>query len=268
MAVVNADDPACEGLQQQFTGRRVAFSRLRPVNGLYLKDGLMVSTLTEGPGVIADIKALVGSAVHHQENALAAACLAVLCGVEPVVIERGIKAFRGLPHRQQTIAAIAGVSFVNDSKSTTVASGIRAIETMPGKVVLIAGGRDKGSDFGQLRPYADKLKAAVLIGEDGWKIGEALKGVVALHAADSLESAVRKAFDLAQTPEVVLLSPMCTSFDMFGSFEQRGEKFEEIVRSLLKDERGGLNSKEFHRPPSLPIGQEGITHHLSRTAGP
>ncbi len=218
-AVLNADNPGSLGLKKSAPGRVTLFSRRREVPGAF------------GPVCPAGEMALQGR--HHEENALAAACMAGLLGVERETITGVLRSFQGLPHRQEKVAQIRGVTFINDSKSTTVDSGIRAIEAAPGRVVLIAGGRDKGSDFRQLRPWSRKLKAAVVIGEDGPKIAASLQGrVPVVLRAGSLSEAVRAAFQLAARGECVLLSPMCTSFDMFRDFEDRGEKFSEAVRAI------------------------------------
>jgi UDP-N-acetylmuramoylalanine--D-glutamate ligase len=137
-----------------------------------------------------------------------------------------------LPHRQQKIAVYRGVTFINDSKATTVPAGICAIEATKTPIVLIAGGRDKGSDFMQLRPWVKRLKAAVLIGEDGPKIARCLEGKIPLIQSGSMNEAVKKAFQLASRGNSVLLSPMCASFDMFRDFEDRGEKFVEAVKTV------------------------------------
>lgn len=230
--LLNADNPGSLGLQNRIRSELVLFSRRRKVQGACIRSGVLTLTLPHRSGPICPAADLPAQGPHHEENALAASCLAGLLGVEPEAMGRVLRRFRGLPHRQERIAQIRGVTFINDSKSTTVASGIRAIEAAPGQVVLIAGGRDKGSDFRQLRPLAKKLKAAVVIGEDGSKIAASLKGTVPIRRAEGLAEAVRAAFEMAAGGGSVLLSPMCTSFDMFQDFEERGERFTEAVRRI------------------------------------
>ena len=231
--VLNADEPGSLGLRKQVFGQAVFFSRRRKVTGAYAREGALHLNLPPLSGLICKIEALPQGGVHHEENALAAACMAGLLGVAPQKSGEAICSFQGLPHRQEWVAQLRGVTFINDSKSTTVASGIRAIQAAPGPVVLIAGGRDKGGNFRQLRPWAKKLKGAVLIGEDGPKIAGCLKGTVPVQRAGDLEEAVRTAFRMARTGECVLLSPMCTSFDMFRDFEHRGERFVEVVKGMV-----------------------------------
>ena len=231
-AVLNADDPGSRGLETQVRGRAVYFSCRREVTGAYgLKDTLQMN-LPAFEGVICGKEELARPGLHDQENALAAACVAGILEIPTAVTAQVLKTFSGLPHRQQRVAEMGGVTFINDSKSTTVASGIRAIESAPGQVVLIAGGRDKGSDFRLLRPWREKVKAAVLIGEDGCRIASGLRGAIPLKKAHDLSEAVRIAYGLARAGECVLLSPMCTSFDMFRDFEERGERFVEAVQAL------------------------------------
>ena len=196
-----------------------------------MKDQLRL-TLPSLSGPICRRDQLPKQGAHHEENALAASLIAGLLGVAPEVIGRALRSFEGLPHRQQVVATVRGITFVDDSKSTTVASGLSAIQAAPGKVILIAGGRDKGSDFRKLRPWTKKLKGAVLFGEDGHRIAAALQGAVAVKEVKNLEEAVAAAYRMAKEREWVLLSPMCTSFDMFRDFEERGEKFSDAVRAI------------------------------------
>jgi UDP-N-acetylmuramoylalanine--D-glutamate ligase len=184
---------------------------------------------------ICAVEELARPGPHDQENALAAACVAGLAEVPAAAIAQALKTFPGLPHRQQRVAEIGGITFINDSKSTTVASGLKAVEAASGRVVLIAGGRDKGGDFRALRARKDRIKAAVLIGEDGAKIASCLKGAIPVWKAGTLSEAVRLAYALAQKGDCVLLSPMCASFDMFRNFEERGERFMELVRQLAEE---------------------------------
>lgn len=233
-ALLNADHAGSSALRKRVRGELALFSRRREVIGSCIRDGVLTLTLPHRSGPICSVRDLPAQGPHHEENALAAACLAGLMGVDPEVMGRVLRRFQGLPHRQERIAQVRGITFINDSKSTTVDSGIRAIEAAPGPVVLIAGGRDKGSNFRQLLPLAGKLKAAVVIGEDGPKIAASLKGAVPTRRAGSLPEAVRAAFAMAAGGECVLLSPMCTSFDMFHDFEERGERFVEAVRAISR----------------------------------
>ena len=234
-AVLNAGDAGSRALRGRVEGSVALFGREESGAEACVSDGWLRLDLPGLSGVICREEALPARGPHHTENALAAAAITGLLGVEPAAIGRVLRTFKGLPHRQQWVGELRGVTFINDSKSTTVASGISAIQAAPGPVVLIAGGRDKGGDFGRLRPWREKLKAAVLIGEDGPKIASKLRGATRLERAGNLKEAVRTAFGLARGGECVLLSPMCTSFDMFRDFEERGERFTEEVRHLAAE---------------------------------
>ena len=170
---------------------------------------------------------------HNVENALAAAWAAYALGVKPRAIVDAVKTFRGLEHRCEYVRKVEGVNFINDSKSTTVDSAIKALACCSGAVILIAGGRDKNSDFSVLRKHLkNKVKAVVLIGEAREKIRGSVGDIVKTKKADSLEEAVINARNMAKSGESVLLSPMCASFDMFDDYKHRGRVFKKIVKGL------------------------------------
>jgi UDP-N-acetylmuramoylalanine--D-glutamate ligase len=172
---------------------------------------------------------------HNVENVLAATACALWTGMAPSAIRRGISAFRGVAHRIERVHDERGVVYYNDSKGTNVDSTIKALESFSEPVVLIAGGKGKGQDFGPLAEVArGRVRRAVVIGQDGGQIGAALERVgIAVERADSMEDAVRRAREAARTGDVVLLSPACASFDMFRNFEHRGDVFKSVVRALL-----------------------------------
>ena len=182
---------------------------------------------------ICDVDDLQIKGAHNIDNALAAVSVARVFGVPDERIACAIKTFKGLEHRCEYIATINGVKFINDSKSTTVDAAIKALSCCDGPVVMIAGGRDKNSDFSILRRYVrDKVRLLILIGEAREKIKNALSGVIDIRESVSLEDAARIAFDSAKKGDSVLLSPMCTSFDSFKDFEHRGREFKAIVKTL------------------------------------
>ncbi|MBI3317986.1 MAG: UDP-N-acetylmuramoyl-L-alanine--D-glutamate ligase [Candidatus Omnitrophica bacterium] len=230
--VLNADDPGSLRLLRRVKGSWAAFSRRRETTGAYFKEGWLRLSLPSGSARILPQEALFKRGAHDEENALAAAAIGGLLEVPPEPMAGVLRTFEGLAHRQQEVGTVRGVLFVNDSKSTTVAAGLKAIEAASRPVVLIAGGRDKGSDFAPLRALRRRIKGAVVIGEDGPKIASALPRAVSCKAAGSLREAVRFAFTMARPGECVLLSPMCASFDMFRDFEDRGAQFEKAVREL------------------------------------
>ncbi len=173
---------------------------------------------------------------HNLTNAVFASVVAYLEGVPTDRIREVLSEFRGLPFRLERVGNFGGVEVYNDSKSTTPNSLRSALDSFPDRsVVLIAGGKDKGADFGQLRDLVSKkTKAVILIGEARTKIREAWRGWAELFVADSLEDAVKKAFSLASPGDFLLFSPGCASFDMFSSYVERGEVFNRLVVNYFK----------------------------------
>jgi UDP-N-acetylmuramoylalanine--D-glutamate ligase len=162
--------------------------------------------------------------------------VASIFGIEAGVCREVFDGFKGIEHRMEYVREIGKVKFINDSKATTVESARWALERINEPVILIAGGRHKGIDYtGILAHAAHKVKEVILIGEARKKIADALAGQVPLSEAGTLEEAVRKAFAKAAPGDCVLLSPMCSSFDMFSSYEERGRVFKDIVERLARD---------------------------------
>src|SRR5262249_13189809 len=171
---------------------------------------------------------------HNVENVLAATACALWAGIAPGAIRTGIGNFRGVAHRIEFIRNLEGVHYYNDSKGTNVASTIKALESFTERIVLIAGGLGKGQDF---RPLAEaarhRVVHAVVIGHDGPNTAAALAAArIRVEEQASLESALAAAQHVAQSGDVVLLSPACASFDMFDNFEHRGDVFRNLVQGL------------------------------------
>jgi UDP-N-acetylmuramoylalanine--D-glutamate ligase len=171
---------------------------------------------------------------HNVENVLAATACALWVGLAPAAIRRAIGRFRAVPHRLEFIRDVGGVRFYNDSKATNVASTLRALESFPEPVVLIAGGVGKGQDFTPLAAAArGRVHHAVVLGQDGPRLAAALEAAgIPVARAGSLREAVARARALARPGDVVLLSPACASFDMFQHFEHRGDVFRLLVQEL------------------------------------
>ncbi len=164
----------------------------------------------------------------------AAAAVACLLPLQPDLdaLAEGLRSFEGLAHRQQLVGRLDDVRFVNDSKATNVHAVCACLDGYPDDVVLIAGGRGKGEDYSPLAEVLESVNAVVVIGEEGPAIAEALAGRVPVEAADSLDSAVARAAQLAQPRGTVLLSPACASFDMFRNYGERGRAFAEAAHRL------------------------------------
>lgn len=171
--------------------------------------------------------------LHNEENALAAGLIAVLAGAPADAVRGAFETFEGLPHRMRFVAEVGGVAFWNDSKATNVGAAVRSIEGIDRRVVVIAGGRDKGGSYAPLRdPVRRKVSRFVLIGEARGAIARALGDLVPCDEAASMEEAVRLAFGAARPGEAVLLAPACSSYDMFRDFEDRGDRFAQAVRAV------------------------------------
>jgi UDP-N-acetylmuramoylalanine--D-glutamate ligase len=168
---------------------------------------------------------------HNLENAMAAAATCLARGIAASAVRAGLASFAGVPHRLEEVGTVRGVLYVNDSKATNVASAVVGIESFPGGVHAILGGRGKRSDYTPLAaPLAERARGVYLIGEAAGEIGAVLAGTgVPLHECGDLEAAVTAARAAARPGEVVLLSPACTSYDQYGSFEERGEEFRALV---------------------------------------
>jgi len=173
---------------------------------------------------------------HNVDNVMAAALMALAAGVEPKKIRDSVKSFAALPHRLTAVAEIGGVRYVDDSKATNPGSVIAALRTFDdGHIVLIAGGKAKGTDFTEFgKAVSSRTRAVVLIGAAADEMASVIKRSKVVRA-DTMENAVEAAAELAKSGDVVLLSPGCASFDMFESAEARGEAFVAAVNRL---ERG------------------------------
>lgn len=173
------------------------------------------------------------SGPHNTENQLAALAIADLLNVDRSAAIKALCAYRPLPHRCELVRELDGVRYINDSKGTNIDALEKALLAQTGPVILIAGGKDKGVDFSPLKPLLrEKVQAAVLIGEMQRALVRCWGQTVPCHRALDLEDAVHQARRLARPGATVLLSPGCSSYDMFKNFEQRGELFRQLVLYL------------------------------------
>lgn len=173
--------------------------------------------------------------LHNLYNSMAAGLSACLLDVKKEDIRRALSDFEGVEHRLEYVATVNGVRYINDSKATNVNSCWYALESMPENTVLILGGKDKGNDYTEIEPLVlKKVKAIVCMGKENSKLLEFFGGKVAqLSDTHSLQEAVDECARLAQEGDTVLLSPCCASFDLFKSYEDRGEQFKNAVKSML-----------------------------------
>lgn len=204
--VLNYDDPALRGLSRETRAKTVFFS---------MQDHVKSGESNPNP------------------NYLAVKAVANIFAIPEAVCEEVFLNFNGVEHRMEVVRTINEIDFINDSKATNVDSTVWALHTIHKPAFLIAGGRDKNSDYRQIADVMKlKVKLLVLFGEAKDKIHAALKGVLPIREALSLEEAVKVSFSNALPGDCVLLSPMCASFDMFENYEHRGRVFKEIVYNL------------------------------------
>lgn len=170
---------------------------------------------------------------HNLENIMAAIVAARQSGISRESIVKAVESFNGLPHRMEAVREVGGVCYYNDSKGTNMGALLKSLEGVEGPVILIAGGKDKGGEYSVLKgAAAGKIKLLILIGEAKEKMRAAVGGAVEIVMADSLEEAVEIASSRCAPGDTVLLSPACSSFDMFNNFEERGEQFKRLVHNL------------------------------------
>jgi UDP-N-acetylmuramoylalanine--D-glutamate ligase len=234
LAVFNADDPALADVDLGGCARRVAFCvgagpdcEVALAAGTIFYDG--------EPLISVDELGLLGE--HNVANAMAAAAAALSMGIDRDAVRDGLSSFAGVPHRLEQVAEIGGVRFVNDSKATNVASATVGLRAFEGGVHAILGGSEKGEPYAPLlEPVRERCRACYLTGASAGRLAEALAPAIAdgveLHLCEDLEEAVHHAVEAAGPGEVVLLAPACASFDAFENFEQRGERFRQIIGGL------------------------------------
>jgi len=179
------------------------------------------------------IKEIPLTGVHNQENIMAAAIVGKVFNIPTSTIKASILDFKGLPHRMEKVSTLNGIDFYNDSKATNIDAALKSIQSFDRKIILILGGRDKGGDFTLLKEsIQEKVKKIILIGEAKEKIQQALLGIVPETIAATMQDAVEIGLLSGSPGDIVLLAPACTSFDMYESFEQRGNIFKQAVLSL------------------------------------
>jgi UDP-N-acetylmuramoylalanine--D-glutamate ligase len=232
--VINADDPTVLELAPHRRAATRTFSRQRLLtSGTCVEEGWIVEREASHSRKLVPLDAIHLLGPHLVDDVLAAATVGAIAGVAPAAMTAAVDAYRGLEHAMELVAEILGVRFVNDSKATNVEAALRSIESFASDLVPIVGGRFKGGDLRLLRtPLAQRARAVVAIGEARALVTEALSGAVPVHEADSLEAAVRQAYELARPNGVVLLAPACASFDMFRDYAERGRRFKEEVARL------------------------------------
>ncbi len=236
--VLNYDDPLVRPLGQG-RGKVYYFSARQPLDrGAWLADGAIKVRLDANRAhefPLADIRLQES---HNLENIMAALLLSLAAGARSRACREVLASFAGLPHRLEWVAAVNGVDFYDDSKGTNVGAVARSLSSFDRPVVLIAGGRDKDSDFSLLNDLIrERVKALVLVGETKERLARVWEGLAPAHLAADLTDAVARAAALAGPGEVVLLSPACASFDMFRDYAHRGEIFQKAVQEVTHGQK-------------------------------
>ena len=232
-AVLNADDPTCVTTGQNLRAQVFWFSRKKELSqGAFVRNGQIFFRGDEQQQEVMLTSEIPLKGAHNLENVLAAVCVGMLLKCEPRTIRRTVAQFKAVEHRLEFVAQVDGVEYYNDSKATNVDATIKALESFPGNIHLILGGKDKGSDYTVLHDLLQqRVKQVYTIGAAAAKIESQIKGVPVVHA-ERLENAVRTAATAAVAGDIVLLAPACSSFDQFANYEERGRWFKEVVSAL------------------------------------
>ena len=232
--ILNQDDPNTRNLGKGCPAERILFSTQTELDkGIFLRGNRIIARFQNNEREMISLESLSKGMRWQVENILPAIAVALLLDVSQEVILQALKNFTVLEHRLEWVRTMNGIDFVNDSKGTNVGSVCKSLNTFDCPIILIAGGKDKETDFSPLKSLMkEKVKHLVLIGETRDKFKGILNGSFGYEESDSLEEAVRLAKAKAEEGDVVLLSPACASFDMFKDYEDRGNCFKTIVKNL------------------------------------
>lgn len=231
--VLNYNDEVCKKMSKNTKAKTVFFSRdIEIKEGLYSDKNSIYVKIFGYDEKIVDINELSILGGHNVENAMAAAAMALCANIPLEIIRKALISFKAVEHRIEFVAEINGVEYYNDSKGTNPDAAIKAVQAMKKPIFLIGGGYDKGSDFTEwIKSFKDKVKYMAIIGEVKDNLSDTAEklGFRNYEKVDTLEDAVKKCMEKAEKGDCVLLSPACASWDMFESYEQRGNMFKEFV---------------------------------------
>ncbi|MEQ8200146.1 MAG: UDP-N-acetylmuramoyl-L-alanine--D-glutamate ligase [Syntrophomonadaceae bacterium] len=240
--ILNYEDEIVRTFSLSARARVVFFSTDRELaDGFFIDKGSIFFAQNGTRRLISTLAGVRLRGKHNLENILCAVAMAWSAGVGEETIGRSLRSFTGVRHRLEQVACHKGVLYINDSKGTNPDSTIKALEAFTEPIVLIAGGRAKGGDYsGVAKLMASRIKALVLLGEAKEMIKTAVmeQGFKNIYEVDDLVAAVKKASELAFPGDVVLLSPACASWDMFSSYEHRGDLFCQEVAQLIEGDIG------------------------------
>jgi UDP-N-acetylmuramoylalanine--D-glutamate ligase len=234
VAILNDDDGVLSQFKPLGKALVLRYGEKKKKNRQAFAEGKkIIAALPGRPAHAFSLNRCVLPGKHNRENVMAAVLAGLALEVEAPVIQETVDRFQGLPHRLEWVARIHDVDFYNDSKATNVEAAAKAVSSFDQPVVLIAGGRHKGSDYAPLVQVAKgRVINAVFLGESKHLLAKAFEKVIPFSLADSMGEAVAQAFAAARPQDVVLLAPACSSFDMFSDYAERGIAFREAVRGL------------------------------------
>lgn len=234
--ILNYDDSAVRKMAGKAKGKVFFFSRVEPIaDGIFVRNGEIVIRLEGEIHTVCPLSLIQIPGTHNIENVLAACAVAFLAGVSLKNIASVVGTFSGVEHRIEPVKEVNGVMYYNDSKATNPESSVKALEAFPGHMILIAGGRDKNTDLSVfMNLILEKVEHLILLGEAQKRFYDSAvaAGFKNIHAVNSMSEAVTLAHQIAQPSQVVLLSPACSSYDMFKNYEERGRIFKELVHQL------------------------------------
>ncbi len=238
VSILNADDEITASWVNGLKGNVVLFSvRTELDEGLFLRGDELVCKANDKEMVLMNRNEIFLKGMHNVENVLAAVAAGLACGASPESMRDTVRNFKGVEHRMEFVGRVDGIGFYNDSKATSVDATAKALAALgegEGKIVLILGGRGKNAPYSPLLQHIERsVRRLIVIGEDADNIVSQLAGSTDIVRAGTLPEAVERAFEAAESGDSVLLAPACASFDMFRSYEERGEVFKSAVAGLI-----------------------------------
>jgi UDP-N-acetylmuramoylalanine--D-glutamate ligase len=260
--VLNDDDEIVRNFASKSKAKIVRFSLREKVDGAYEQDGVLY---WKGEKIMP-AEDLAAPGAHNRANALACICAAKLFGVSSEKIAEGLSTFEGIRHRIEKVGVFRGITYINDSKATNVDATLKALDSVKGEIVLLLGGKDKGYEYEKLFVAVQNdqnVVRAVLYGENRMKLLKAaLKtGYSAVTVCRDFAEGVKTASRLAEEGQSVLLSPASSSFDEFGGYEERGDRFVALVQEyeVRKEEKESEG-------PSMPTEEKEEAHEITDSA--
>ncbi|KUO52484.1 MAG: hypothetical protein APF76_05475 [Desulfitibacter sp. BRH_c19] len=237
-AILNYDDQLTRSFASKIKCQVIFFSKKHKLEkGIFLDQGTIIANWQGKTEKIIDWEQVKIKGSHNLENSMAAIAVALICNVNRKGLQESLQTFPGVPHRLEPVGEVDGITYINDSKGTNPEATIKAVEAyMDKKIVLIAGGMDKGSSFNDLAKIAAGLSCKIVVfGETAVKIKEAATdaGISECYQVNNLAEAVELSKNISSKGGIVLLSPACASWDMYSNYEERGDHFRKLVKKVM-----------------------------------